>query len=641
MKFLRAMGGTGSGKFDFASFTGKGVKVAVVDSGIDPSHPDVGEVAGGVRIRIDEGGKLLFDENWIDEVGHGTACAGIVRKKAPDVLLYSVRIFDDASLSAKGEVLVEAIRWCLENGMKVVNLSLGTTKRKLVSALKEVCDQAEEMRVMLISAEHNEGLESFPASFPNVFGVAAGRVHGKYAYLYREGNPVEFVARGDPQRVCWVRPRYVFMGGASFAAAHISGLIALILEGYPDADFRQVRKVLIANASRPVHGSMVVRPSKAPSKRRLDWIKKAAIYPFNKEMHSLVRFRDLLDFEVVGVGDPIGKGLVGKDAGEAIGGEPSGLKITHRLDRILEDADTLILGYVDQLSTISRRDLLKELLEMAIGSGRHVYSLAPVDRSFYPEIFEEAEKRGLRIAFPFVSKEELRKISSERLSAPKQVDVPVVGVFGTGPSQGKFTTQLALRRKLLAAGYKVAQIGSEHQSELFGFDLTFPYGYASAVGIPLSAYVPYLDYKLWEICEAKKPDIVVVGAQSGVVPYDFSASPLTNYTLPSLAFLLGTKPDAYILTVNSIDPDDYIRDTIVALEALGKGKTVLLVMSDQEKQVRTWHGASRVFLRRMPLEELRLKLERLEEKFGIPATEVISTEGQEKLFRIVVEYFGG
>ncbi|HID10919.1 MAG TPA: hypothetical protein EYP17_06425 [Candidatus Latescibacteria bacterium] len=135
------MDGTGSGKFDFTSFTGKGVKVAIVDSGIDPSHPDVGEVAGGLRVRTDEGGKLLFDENWIDEVGHGTACAGIVRKKAPDVLLYSVRIFEDASLSAKGEVLVEAIRWCLENGMKVINLSLGTTRRELVPSLEARLDK--------------------------------------------------------------------------------------------------------------------------------------------------------------------------------------------------------------------------------------------------------------------------------------------------------------------------------------------------------------------------------------------------------------------------------------------------------------------------------------------------------------------
>ena len=642
---------TNSGEFAFASYTGKGVKVAVVDSGIDPSHPDIGEVKGGVRIQLDEEGEILLTEDWSDEVGHGTACAGIIRKKAPDVELYSVRIFDDASLSAKGNVLVEAIRWCVTQGMDVVNLSLGTTEKELLPSLREVCDYAEQERVMLVSAEDNQGRESFPACFPNVFGVAAGQVYGKYAYLYREYYPAEFVVRGDRQKLCWVQPRYVFLGGTSFAAPHITALIALILERYPKANFHQVKQILIAKSfrgrNRPLRNSTKWSPARisAPEEspnvnpRKLNWIKKAAIYPFNKEMHALVRFRDLLKFEIVAVGDPIGKRLVGKDAGEAIGAEPIGLKITHKLEEILADADTLILGFVDRLSGVFRRDLFREILQKTLTLGRHIYSLAPVSRSAYPDIFKIAERKGLKIAFPFISSEELKEIPPERLSAPKTIDVPVVGVFGTSPQQGKFTTQLALRRMLLNRGYRIAQIGSEHQSELFEFDLTFPYGYASSVWIPMEAYVPYLDYKMWEVFQRKKPDILIVGAQSGTVPYDFSASPQTSYTLPSLAFLFGTKPDAYILTVNSIDPDEYIQDTINTLEALGKGRTILLTMSDRQKQIRTWHGSSRVILQRTSPKEMSEKLKDLEARFGIPATEVVSPQGQEKLLNTVVEYF--
>ncbi|MCK4590234.1 MAG: DUF1611 domain-containing protein, partial [Candidatus Latescibacteria bacterium] len=236
--------------------------------------------------------------------------------------------------------------------------------------------------------------------------------------------------------------------------------------------------------------------------------------------------------------------------------------------------------------------------------------------------------------------EELREIPPDRLSSPKSIDIPVVGVFGTGPQQGKFTTQLALRRILLAQGYRIAQLGSEHQSELFGFDLTFPYGYAYSVWLPMDAYIAYLDYKIWEISQRRRPDIMIVGAQSGTVPYDFSLSPQTNYTLPSLAFLFGTKPDAYILTVNSIDPDEYIQHSINALKALGKGETILLTMSDREKDIRSAYGTSRVELRQMSPEELKAKLDHLEDRFGIPATEVISSQGQEKLARAVVEYFG-
>ena len=67
------------------------VRIAIVDSGIDASHEDVGDVAGGVHIQIE--GEVVFLDDHTDCAGHGTACAGIIRKKAPDAALYSVRIF--------------------------------------------------------------------------------------------------------------------------------------------------------------------------------------------------------------------------------------------------------------------------------------------------------------------------------------------------------------------------------------------------------------------------------------------------------------------------------------------------------------------------------------------------------------------
>ena len=133
--------------------------------------------------------------------------------------------------------------------------------------------------------------------------------------------------------------------------------------------------------------------------------------------------------------------------------------------------------------------------------------------------------------------------------------------------------------------------------------------------------------------------MVIVGAQSGIISYNFSASPLTSYTLPSLAFLFGTRPDAYILTVNAIDPDEYIRDSIHALKALGKGKIILLTMSDKEKDIRSAYGIPRVVSRQMSPEKMKVKLAHLEDTFGIPATEVISEEGQEKLAGTVIDYF--
>ena len=109
--------------------------------------------------------------------------------------------------------------------------------------------------------------------------------------------------------------------------------------------------------------------------------------------------------------------------------------------------------------------------------------------------------------------------------------------------------QLILRRRLLQLGYTVGQIGTEHHSALFGMDLTFPMGYASNVLLPLQHYVPYLDYKLRQLSHQKRPDLILVGSQSGTIPYDVHEH--CTHSLTCTAFLLGTKPDACILNIKA------------------------------------------------------------------------------------------
>ena len=91
-----------------------------------------------------------------------------------------------------------------------------------------------------------------------------------------------------------------------------------------------------------------------------------------------MRYPELIDFEVTGVADPAGKGLVGKDAGEAIGVGAIGVRIASRLIDALTDADTLILGYVDELGRISGRDFLRESVQTALDNGLNVFSFVPL-----------------------------------------------------------------------------------------------------------------------------------------------------------------------------------------------------------------------------------------------------------------------
>ena len=118
------------------------------------------------------------------------------------------------------------------------------------------------------------------------------------------------------------------------------------------------------------------------------------LYPYNKEMHSLVRYRDLLAFEIVGIADPIGKGMVGKDAGKVIGEPQVNLRISPNIRRAMADADTLILGYVDQLARIRKRDLLREYVQLALDAGCHVFSFQALDPTVYGDLYDIGGQKG-------------------------------------------------------------------------------------------------------------------------------------------------------------------------------------------------------------------------------------------------------
>lgn len=235
-------------KIDFSSLSGRGVKVAIVDSGADKSHRSIKlRIVRGIGITVNSHGRIVYSNDFADQVGHGTACAGIIVDKASDVKLYPIKILNN-NLTAKGKLLVEAINWAVDQSVDIINLSLGTTKEKWKEELFKSCERARKHNILLVSAANPKGLKSYPAGFSDVFTVYMGRIYEKYGYVYCPPN--RFLARGDPQRVKWVDSKYAFFGGTSYAAPHLTGIIALLLEKYPDSSFESIKRVLIANAQK-------------------------------------------------------------------------------------------------------------------------------------------------------------------------------------------------------------------------------------------------------------------------------------------------------------------------------------------------------------------------------------------------------
>ncbi|MGH2753469.1 MAG: S8 family serine peptidase [Actinomycetota bacterium] len=229
--------------------TGAGVKVAVIDSGIDANHEAVGHVEGGVVLEYDEDTEEVhrIEGPHEDLFGHGTACAGIIRTVAPEAELYSVRVLGER-LTGKGVVFAEGLRWALENGIQVANMSLSTSKRDFFDMFHELADEAYFHNVMLVSAINNVKARSYPSEYSSVFSVAAHARKDPFGFDYNPSPPVEFGAPGISVRVAWTDGRYMPMTGNSFAAPHIAGLITRILSKHPGLTPFQMKTILAATA---------------------------------------------------------------------------------------------------------------------------------------------------------------------------------------------------------------------------------------------------------------------------------------------------------------------------------------------------------------------------------------------------------
>lgn len=229
--------------------TGKGVKVGIIDSGIDSKHPAVGGPVHGYVAIQEKAGQLVYTDGEHDDLyGHGTACAAIIRSLAPDCEIYSVRVLG-AGLIGRGSVFAAGVRWCLENGMHLCNLSLGTTKRDFYSLFHELADDAYFKNTILVTAANNMPVPSYPSVYSSVISVASHSTQDPYLYYYNPSPPVEFGALGMDVRLAWLNSDYITATGNSFAAPHISGIVALILAKHPHLTLFQLKTILRATSA--------------------------------------------------------------------------------------------------------------------------------------------------------------------------------------------------------------------------------------------------------------------------------------------------------------------------------------------------------------------------------------------------------
>lgn len=212
----------------WSAATGVGVKAAIIDTGVDYTHPDLAaHYAGGYNavststLPMDDHGHGTHVSGTIGAIQDGKGVVGV----APGAKLYGVKVLD-ANGSGTYSNVIDGIQWAADNKMSVINMSLGG--KEGTPALAKVMEAADKAGVTIVCAAGNDsGPVNYPAKYPQAIAVSASNSSDKLAYFSSRGPEIAFIAPGVNVYSTYKGAAYKTMSGTSMACPHVAGLAAL------------------------------------------------------------------------------------------------------------------------------------------------------------------------------------------------------------------------------------------------------------------------------------------------------------------------------------------------------------------------------------------------------------------------------
>jgi len=232
---------------------GAGIKIAVIDSGVEANHP----LLGGLKLADD---LAIVDRNFEitvlpgeerDVFGHGTAIVGIIHELAPEAQIGSFRVLGE-HLRSRSLIIREGVRQALERGYHILNCSFGCGREDQVLLYKDWIDEAYVQGRHIVASCNNENFmkREWPGHFPTVITVNFADCDQSEVFFCRLGQLVEFAARGQDVEVAWIGNRRKKVTGSSFAAPHVTALLARLLSCHATLSPVQA-KALLHQLARP------------------------------------------------------------------------------------------------------------------------------------------------------------------------------------------------------------------------------------------------------------------------------------------------------------------------------------------------------------------------------------------------------
>ncbi len=594
--------------------------VVIIDSGVTLFHSK--EKITGIFLDIKETGEYCLSNDLKDEINHGTGIYGVIKQHNQEATIFNIKICDNNHRIPTIEDLYYALSYIKENiNCKIINMSLAINlldNIQILEKLEYMCNYLMNQGIILVSAFDNLGSISYPAAFNSVIGVTSGYNCQKITDIEYIGDIyVDVAGKGNEQKVISNKGNYMLAKGNSLACAHITGMISSHIVNNKNSK-KYVLDILRRYAIQIFHSNdkiMVSRPC-------FDNFQKVVIFPFNKEMHSLIRFQDMLKFKIIDIYDIKYSGYVHSSVNQILNIDSKknyNIKNIEYLD--YESFDTLIIGCTDKIETIENiKQKIDIVLKKCVEMGKNIYSFDDRENDLrtYQNYFSPKIRKNV---YPSIAYGKLFR-------NPK----PVVGIFGTSSRQGKFSLQLILRRELLKKGYLVGQIGSEPTSLLFGMDESFHFGYNANPEIARYDTVSYLNYAINNLVK-KDIDLIIVGCQSRTIPIDNGN--LNNFTFAQIEFLFATQPDVIVLCINPWDDYTYIYNTIQFIKSAVNANTVALVVYPFDIELNSQENCyTTIKLTSDKYNYLKIQLEK---QFLIPVFNLDYKQDYERLTEVVIE----
>jgi len=619
-------------------------KIAVIDSGVDLEHPRLtGCKSSGVSFLKNKQGEIETHIPYNDHHGHGTAVSSIIHRIVPEIEIVSIRL-ESYDRLADEDLLCYALEWCLKNeDIRIINISLGIPTSSPSFKLGSLCEAIVAKGVFICASLSNDpAQETYPAEFPNIFGVTSGLVKNKLEYGFSEvGAKLIIIAKGGTQRVAWAGREYKITSGNSYAAAHFSGILGRLLLENMTVSFEDTKDLIKANSSPNIQLIQYIKKSHKSSgskarnhfnkdvidafsvQKQLSFASKIAIFPSSeKEMDAVVRFKGLSNFKITLAYD-YPRLVSAHQKIELL--EQCGILIKKDInDKDFTLFDTLVLGYfLDQL--FDRNILMGyALVDKAIFNNKNIITW-DVDVYSYVKnrvtALQQHEYTG-KLWCPIISDETFDNIIKFRyLPANK---APVLMVVGTSNKQGKVTTQLRIKDIMQKKGYKVSHLSSEPQGALLGASYVFPYGHKGTVYLQQDLWGKFLSAAIKGLDMSERPNIIITGIQSGLTPRDKVVSTIIDEScLASLHYFCGSLPNAVVCVINPEDTIDQIESIIKVIELYSNAKLLFYVLTPYTRKINNSPN-NRIYLsKRLSALEYGAQREKMQEILQGPVIDIM------------------